>query len=175
MYDFYHNFNRFLLLMGVFWVFAGCFTPCYARHGLSGNIQSAWNTENVSFVYTGGYMLMLSQEYQYYEGGIILLPASRSKTTINELGKYSREYLNSAYGIYGGYYFYFMPLFRSGVLVGTVIRDNIKLSSNDDRDYYLNSYSDFKMDYYLAFSIQVGMFSFLISNYGIGGGLCYMF
>jgi hypothetical protein len=47
--------------------------------------------------------------------------------------------------------------------------------SPDGKDYYLHSYSDFRLDYYAAFCIQSGVFSFVISNYGIGGGLNYMF
>jgi hypothetical protein len=143
--------------------------------GITANVQKAWNTQDVSLVYSAGYLIKSPKDFLYFEGGMVGLPASRSKTTLNEPGKYSKEYQNSAYGIYGGTYFYLMPVFRPGILVGTAIRDNIVLNSHDDNDYYLRSYSEFKLDYYIGFSVQAGIFSFVISNYGIGGGLCYMF
>ena len=68
-----------------------------------------------------------------------------------------------------------MPIFRPGIMLGTTLRDNAIYHSADNDAYYLHSYSEFRFDYYAAFSIQAGIFSFVISNYGIGGGLNYMF
>jgi len=164
-------------------IFAGIFTltavlcPFSAvfGNGISVGVQKAWNTESDSYLYSAGYMRYSSRQFQYYEAGMVILPASRSRALLNELGKYSKHYQNSAWGVYGGYYFYLMPIFRPGVMLGTTLRDNAIYNSQDGKDFYLHSYSDFRLDYYAAFSVQVMIFSFTISNYGIGGGLNYMF
>jgi len=146
--------------------------------GISLGVQKAWNTKDNDVVLTGGYMLQSSRRsWEYYEGGVVVLPGSRSGVLNRDVGKYSRQYRNSAYGVYGGYYVYLMSIFRPGILVGTTIRDNVVYSSNDAalRGAWIETYSDFNVDYYVAFSVQVGIFSFILSNYGIGGGLNYMF
>ena len=160
----------FLISIIVFSSFSAAFGG-----GISLSIQKAWNTESDAYVYSAGYMRRSTRPFQYYEGGVVILPASRSGTLINEPGKYSKHYQNSAFGLYGGYHVYLMPIFRPGIMLGTTLRDNAIYHSADNDTYYLHSYSEFRFDYYAAFSIQAGIFSFVISNYGIGGGLNYMF
>jgi hypothetical protein len=147
-----------------------------AGSGVAAGVQKAWGTKDDAYIVTAGYMLRLEKrDFEYYEGGVLVLPGIRSKTMINEAGLYSRQYQNAAYGFYGGYFYYLMPIFRPGILVGTAVSDKVIYNSKDDTEYYLHSYGDFKIDYYIAFSIQAGAFSFTVSNYGIGGGLNYMF
>jgi len=150
----------------------------HAHAGIALGVQKAWNTKESNVVITGGYMLQSSRrDWEYYEGGVVVLPGSRSGLLNSDVGKYSRQYQNSAYGVYGGYYVYLMSILRPGILVGTTIRDNVVYASDDAalRGAWIEAYSDFRFDYYVAFSVQVGLFSFILSNYGIGGGLNYMF
>lgn len=143
--------------------------------GVSLSMQKVWNCKKTSFLYSAGFMKQSKNQFQYYEGGILVLPSIRSKVAINDTFHFSKEYIHSAYGVYGGYYFNLMSLFRPGILIGTTMRSDVVYKSYDNFSYFLNEYKDFRLDYYAAFSIQSGMFSFIISNYGIGGGLCYRF
>jgi len=158
---------------GLLFLFLMLFSPGEA--GISACVQRAWSTRSNALIYSAGIMRPSGKSFQYYEGGILALPASRSSAAMNDTARYAREYLHSAYGLYGGYFVNLAPVFRPGMIFGTMIRDDAIYKSHDDRGFFLNSYSDFRLDYYAAFSIQAGMFSFIISNYGIGGGLNYLF
>jgi hypothetical protein len=146
-----------------------------AESGVSVGVQRAWSTVDDRYVITCGYMLKTkNRDFEYYEGGVVALPAGRSGVTVNDFGMYSRRYQNSAYGFYGGYFLYLMPVLRPGILFGTTVRDDVTYASRDGHDYYRYSYSNFRLDYYVALSVQIGFFSVTASNYGIGCGINYM-
>jgi len=157
------------------WLFWLC-GVVFADSGVAVGLQKAWNAGQDGYLMTAGYMLRSEKrDFEYYEGGIVVLPGNRTAVTVNDPGIYSKQHRNSAYGFYGGYFYYLAPIFRPGILIGTTVTDNVTYGSADGDRYYLYSYSDFRMDYYVAFSVQMGMFSVIVSNYGVGGGLNYMF
>jgi len=135
----------------VFVFFVICLHGVACAAGIAVGGQKAWSTEEDAYLATAGYMLRPDKrKFEYYESGVLVFVAPHAGAGIE-----------TAYGFYGGYFYYLMPILRPGVSAGTL--------------YYLHSYGDFRVDYYIALSIQAGAFSFTVSNYGIGGGLNYMF
>lgn len=81
----------------------------------------------------------------------------------------------SLYGVYTGYYLYVYPIFRPGLLLGTALKKDEIYKSIDGINYKLEKYDTYKIDYYAGLTIQSGILTFLLSNFGIGGGINIQF
>jgi hypothetical protein len=143
---------------------------------ITATVQKPWNSATSNFVYTVGFLKHSTIDWQYYEIGVVLMPNIESEgSSLIEGPKFQKKYDHSFYGAYGGYYITLFPIFRPGFLFGTIMKKNEIYSSIDGINYHITSYSDFNLDYYAAFSIQSGIFSFVLSNKGIGGGINVQF
>jgi hypothetical protein len=139
-------------------------------------VQMPWYSNSTSLIYSAGFLRHSKWQGQYYEIGLSIMPhfSSEPLNTIDDT-KYRKEYAKSIYGAYGGYYLALYPILRPGLIFGSVLRKNEIYSSTDDVTYKLSDYSKTFIDYYAAFEIQSGIFSFIVSNFGIGGGLNVQF
>lgn len=131
-------------------------------------VQSAWNTNSYRMIYSVGALFKSNKlPYTYYEFGITSLP-QLYKTTSQKPLLPTNEILFTLYGIYAGYYIALLPIFRPGVVIGSVLEQNALYSGNSSRPYKINKLG---INYYAGISIHALLFTFLITNKGIGGGL----
>jgi len=130
-------------------------------------VQSAWNTNGTHLIYSAGALFKSDKiPFTYYEFGIISLPRLYKRSS--EYLPPVNEKLYSFYGIYGGYYIALMPIFRPGILLGTVLEQNALYS---DRSLHPYEIKKIGINYYAGLSIQLLFLTFQITNYGIGGGI----
>jgi hypothetical protein len=141
--------------------------------GINATIQKPWKSSEKTPVISTGILINSKRVWwQYYEVGFVMLPGVRKNKEIQmQQSIYQESYLHSLYGLYTGYYIIISPLLRPGVLLGSAMKREEIYQSQDDEEFLYSYYSDYSFDYYLGFSIQVGMFSFVLSNYSIGGGI----
>ena len=141
----------------------------FAGADFTATVQGAWNTQNFHPVISAGVLFKSSKlPVTYYEFGIAGLPRfSYSTADKNDLLQ-SSEKPFCFYGPYCGYYVAMVPLFRPGVILGTVIEQKAVYSGDSKTPYEIK---DPKLGYYAGLSIHVLFMTFQVTNYGIGGGI----
>lgn len=150
----------------------GAFSSCIASPYLGCTIQRAWNTPDTKLIYSVSTLMRSKINWQYYELGCVILPSFHTGTIhAMDNAVYHKKYDRSFYGVYCGYFVMVSPLFRPGILVGSLLASKETYSSTDGSSYALTDYSALQLDYYTALEVHVGIFTFHLSNKGIGGGL----
>lgn len=153
-----------------------CALPCNSQINLASTVQKAWNTHSPEPIFSISILKHSKVDWQYYEfGGVFMIPFHSGPNSVMDSVKYQKEYDRSFYGLYGGYFVTVAPILRPGVLLGTLLTSKETYSSRNGTSYSHTSNSSLQMDYYAAFEIQSGIFTFIVSNKGIGGGLNVQF
>jgi hypothetical protein len=114
-------------------------------------------------------MKKIAPGHQYLQFGVNIFPAKQREFSRHTGDSYSYKY-DSYYGVYTGYYYAFSALLRIGVHIGAGSK-RFREYVNQSSYIRFNGYSDYKTVPYYGLGIQSGMFSFIVSNEGIGGGV----
>lgn len=132
-------------------------------------LQAPWRTKSFYPLLSVG-VLFKSEKLPitYYKFGITAIPRFSYKTNSQNTQVSSHENLFSLYGLYGGYYLSLIPIFRPGIILGTVLSQNAHYSGGSSTPYEIHS---LKLDYYAGLSVHVFCLTFIVTNCGIGGGL----
>lgn len=135
------------------------------------NIQNPHSGKSSPLLYSAG-IFSNPKKTNYYEAGIIAQPnfSDYTYTAIDERF-YSREYDHSLFGLYGGYHLIIFPIFRPGIVGGMVMKKDRLYYSETQESFTHSEDSEYNFSSYLGLSIHMGIFTFLITNVGIGGGL----
>lgn len=132
-------------------------------------VQAPWQTQSFYPLVSLG-LLMRSErnQFTYFEVGLSSLPRFTYSTTKKNVSFTSDERLYSLYGIYGGYYFLLMPIFRPGIIAGTVLNQKAFYSGSSDKPFEIKPPT---LNYYAGISVHVFLLTFIVTNQGIGGGI----
>ena len=139
---------------------------------LNFEIQRSWNAKDHDLVYSLGACRMSQNGSYYLEGGFVLMP-SFSSQTVHPVQNFTEEikYTKSAYGFYAGYHLNLFPIFRPGIVVGSSLKNENIYRKSVSTDLTLADEKEAVISPYFGLSIHSGIFSFVYSNYGIGGGI----
>ncbi len=138
---------------------------------LNFTMQYSFANKDHSPVYSLGACRMSSSGTYYLEGGFVGLPSFSNPTT-HVVPNFTDEkkYTESLYGFYAGYHLYLFPIFRPGVLLGSSLKNENIYRKSATSEMILAEHKEAEISPYFGLSIQAGIFSFVYSNYGIGGG-----
>ena len=130
-------------------------------------VQKRWDEK---ILFSAAYMKKLSKRRHYALIGLNIFPAKNSHYKNYQTSNIYYFRFDSYYGLYTGYYLSLHGLLRPGIHIGAGFRRDKKYCIINGNEIE-NGYSKFKLSPYYGVGIQTGMFSFIISNQGIGGGV----
>jgi hypothetical protein len=147
-------------------------TDCYSAM-VNGTIQISNKTKSKKLLYSVGALRKLGSGIHYGEGGLLFLPNFKDRTKSN-ITSYDeqKDYVHSLYGAYAGYHLAVFPILRPGIVAGSVLRKDEIFRRRAWEEFSFTGNSDYTFAPYFGLSLQAGVFTFLWTNFGIGGGIC---
>jgi hypothetical protein len=106
----------------------------------------------------------------YFSSGVVLRPCTHYQTTYNIPTVQESRKTHSFYGLYGGTFIGFAPIFRPGVIFGISWKREEIIGLYNGKEI-VTSYSPFQTNPYFGVEIHVLIMSFIVTNEGYGAGI----
>ncbi len=143
----------------------------YSKYLINITMQKCWENK---FIISCGYNKYLNNR-NYLEFGFNILPAKTHKLIEKQEFLYEKQELNSLYGVYSGYYIVLAPIIRPGIVIGTNFIRKLVYRGLTINNLNKSSYTNYKISPYFGFTTQLGIFTFIVTNIGVGGGINFNF
>jgi len=136
-------------------------------------VQYKWDDK---VLMTASYIKRIGESRHYIQAGLNFMPSKTENQLILESKNEHKFTFDSYYGLYTGYYCALIPIFRPGLHIGVGYKREARFSKTEsETEFVENGYSDWKITPYIGGGLQFGIFSFIVSNEGIGGGINVFF
>lgn len=132
------------------------------------NAAGNWPAINVSLISTA------PKPPFYFTSGVVLRPGQKLQTEENIDHTSEIRKTHSFFGLYAGTHIALSPAFRPGIKCGFSFKREEIFAVYDGIEQRIR-YSPYEINPYIGLSIHLFVFSFILTNEGVGGGLNFSF
>ncbi len=150
--------------------------PALASCFVNGTVQYASKTKDKRFVYALSVFKQTNATWYYYEGGVVFMPNfNGQKSALLMQGEREKRFHGDFYGAFVGYHLSLFPIFRPGVVMGSLLKRDEVYWKYESAPYRYKEDTEYHFSPYFGLSIHAGILSLLWTNTGLGAGLNVLF